>query len=178
MVAYGVALPGLIASGTIFCHVSAKYIFVRILRDSGHLQRNTVVHWFTWLAAVASVTVLAFIFAEVIPIFNYILSLTGGVCFAPLAMILPGWLWLHDHGHYCRGSWWRIVLYALHWGMIGVGLLFLVGSTYGVVLQINTAYHNGTIGMRALVFPCHPIPSRRHLSLLTPLSRVRFLVCR
>lgn len=62
-------------------------------------------------------------------------------------MILPGWCWLYDHGHYYRGNLRQMVLYWLHWGMIAVGLLFLVGATYGVVLQINTAYHNGTIGM-------------------------------
>lgn len=154
-------MPGLIASGCIFCHVrlpvpesitinhsqvSAKYIFVRILRKSEHLQKGTLVHWAVWLGSVAFVTVLAFIFAEVIPIFNYILALTGSVCFAPLAMILPGWFWLYDHGHYWRGNLGKKIQYILHWGMIPVGLLFLVGATYGVVLEINQAYHSGGIG--------------------------------
>ena len=120
---------------------------MRILRESPHLQKNTVVHWTTWLGSVASVAILAFIFAEVIPIFNYILSLTGSVCFAPLAIVLPGWLFLYDHGHYRHGSLWKMTQYWLHWGMIMVGLFFLVGATYGVVLEINDAYANGTIGM-------------------------------
>lgn len=123
---------------------------------------NTFAHWATWLGSVAFVAILAFIFAEVIPIFNYILSLTGSVCFAPIAMILPGWLWLYDHGHYSRGNVWRMTQHWLHWGMIAVGLFFLVGATYGVVLEINTAYKNGTIGMMFQMFQ-----SCLHIVLLT-----------
>lgn len=104
-------------------------------------------HWAAWLGSVASVAILAFIFAEVIPIFNYILALTGSVCFAPLAMVLPGWFWLYDHGHYSRGDLGRKILYGFHLGMIAVGLLFLVGATYGVVIEISAAYHNGAVGM-------------------------------
>jgi len=29
--------------------VAAKYLFVRILRNTGHLQANTLIHWGTWL---------------------------------------------------------------------------------------------------------------------------------
>jgi hypothetical protein len=67
--AYGVGLIGLIVSACLYLHVScfflivqltsvkaanaiqvaAKYLFVRILRDSRHLQQNTVLHWGTWL---------------------------------------------------------------------------------------------------------------------------------
>lgn len=49
MVAYGIGMIGLIASAVIYLHVAAKYMFVRILRNSPHLQANTVVHWSTWL---------------------------------------------------------------------------------------------------------------------------------
>ncbi|KAF7587984.1 hypothetical protein BBP40_006461 [Aspergillus hancockii] len=44
-VSYGIALPGLIVSGSLYVHVAAKYLFVRILRHSRHLQANTPVHW-------------------------------------------------------------------------------------------------------------------------------------
>ena len=126
--------------------VSSKYVFVRILRNSVHLQRDTPVHWGCWLGAVSTIVALAFVVAEVIPIFSYVLSLVGSVCYAPLAIILPGWLWLHDHGHYLRGPSHRIIIYCLHWLMLPLGGLFLVGATYGVVLQINEAYVDGDIG--------------------------------
>ena len=49
MVAYGIALPGLLASSVTYLHVAAKYTFVRILRNSRHLQANTFTHWGVWL---------------------------------------------------------------------------------------------------------------------------------
>lgn len=62
-------------------------------------------------------------------------------------MILPGWLWLYDHGHYRKGGVVQKVVYLLHWGMILLGLFFLVGATYAVIIQIIDAYATGTIGM-------------------------------
>lgn len=100
-----------------------------------------------WLGSVCTIVALAFVFAEVIPIFSYVLSLVGSVCYAPLAMMLPGWLWLYDHGHWKRGPFHRIIVYYLHWLMIAMGWLFFVGATYGVVLQIKEAYADGTVGM-------------------------------
>ncbi|KAH8810727.1 transmembrane amino acid transporter protein-domain-containing protein [Xylogone sp. PMI_703] len=146
MVAYGIALIGLVVSACIYLHVSAKYIFVRVLRNSRHLQSNTFVHWATWISCIIGLAAISFIFAEAIPIFNYLNALTGSICFAPLAMMLPGWLWLYDHGHYRKGSATQQIIYWLHWAMIGLGVFFLVGATYGVILQINQAYADGTIG--------------------------------
>lgn len=48
-VCYGLALPSLLASSTLFTHFSAKYIFIRILRGSPHLSANTVKHWVAWM---------------------------------------------------------------------------------------------------------------------------------
>lgn len=49
MVAYAIALIGLLASAVVYLHIAAKYLFVRILRNSAHLQSNSVVHWTVWL---------------------------------------------------------------------------------------------------------------------------------
>ncbi|GFG26867.1 N amino acid transport system protein [Aspergillus udagawae] len=146
MVSYGVALIGLVVSGTLYLHIGAKYVFVRILGNSRHLQANTVVHWGTWFASTIVLGALAFILAEAIPIFNYLIALVGSVCFAPLAMSLPGWLWLYDHGHYRKGTLIQRVAYLLHCGLVALGLFFLVGATYGVVVQIVDAYNSGAIG--------------------------------
>jgi hypothetical protein len=51
-ITYGIAFIGLIVSGCIYLRLAAKDIFVRILRNSQHLQSNTFAHWATWLAAV------------------------------------------------------------------------------------------------------------------------------
>ncbi|KAJ5234583.1 uncharacterized protein N7469_003751 [Penicillium citrinum] len=146
MVSYGVALLGLIVTSVIYLHIGAKYLFVRILGKTRHLQSNTITHWATWFACTIILGAIAFVFAEAIPIFNYLIALVGSVCFAPLAISLPGLLWLHDHGHYLKGSILQKIKFMLHIGMVLLGIFFLVGATYGVVIQIKAAYADGTIG--------------------------------
>lgn len=82
---------------------------------------------------------LAFILAEVIPVFNQVLSLTGSVCFGPIAMILPGWVWYVGHWHYRHGTLWQKTQWASHWFLILLGCLYLGGGTYGTVLEIIQA---------------------------------------
>lgn len=103
-------------------------------------------HWGTWFACTIVLGAISFILAEAIPIFNYLIALVGSVCFAPLAMSLPGILWLHDHGHYVKGSFVQKIKVLLHVGMVLLGIFFLVGATYGVVIEINGAYASGSIG--------------------------------
>lgn len=144
-VSYGVGLIGLCVSGALFIHVSAKYVFVRILRNSKHLQSNSLVHWGTWLGSVASMSIISFLIASGVPIFNYLLSLAGSVAFAPLALGLPGWLWIYDHAEYWRGSWWQRVMYGLHVILILISIFLTIGGTYGVIVQILDAYREGLI---------------------------------
>jgi hypothetical protein len=144
-VAYGIALPGLIISGCLYVHVAAKYLFVRILRNSRHLQSNTMVHWGTWLSCTLGMAAISFVLACAIPIFNYVLALVGSLCFAPLAISLPGWLWLYGHGEYLKGGLWRQMIYGLHILLVLLGVFMTVGGTYGVIVQINEAYADGSI---------------------------------
>ena len=124
---------------------------MRILGKTRHLQANTAVHWATWMGCTISLGAISFILAEAIPIFNYLIALVGSVCFAPLAICLPGFLWLHSNGHYRRGTLMQKTIYLLHWGMVLLGVFFLVGATYGVVIQIIDAYATGAIGTRAIL---------------------------
>lgn len=145
-VSYGVGLIGLAVSGCLYLHVAAKYVFVRILRDSPHLQRNSLIHWGTWLSCTTILGAVAFILAEAIPIFSYLIALTGSICFAPMAICLPGWLWLHDHGDWKRGGVVKMLAYWGHWLLILIGAFTCVGGTYGVIKQIQVAYSDGMIG--------------------------------
>ncbi|KAH8423529.1 putative neutral amino acid permease [Aspergillus melleus] len=150
-VAYGIALPGLIVSGSLYVHVAAKYLFVRILRNSKHLQSNSLTHWGTWLSCTISLSAISFVLASAIPIFTYVLALVGSLFFAPLAISLPGWLWLYSHDHYRRGGVMRKVVYSLHVGLVLLGAFMAVGGTYGVIVQIMDAYKSGKIDK---VFSC------------------------
>jgi hypothetical protein len=145
-VAYGVGLIGLLVSACLYIHVAAKYLFVRILRNSQHLQKNSVVHWSVWLGCTLVMSVVAFLLASGIPIFNYLLALAGSLTFAPLALGLPGYLWIYDHQHYRKGAWWQVMAYWLNWLMILLAVFLTVGGTYGTVQSIIDAYASGKIG--------------------------------
>lgn len=144
--AYAIGFIGLAVSGCLYLHVAAKYCFVRILRNSKHLQSNTMVHWGTWLGLTISLCAIAFILAEAIPIFNYLIAITGSVCFAPLAISLPGYLWLYDHASWRRGGIAKQIAYVLHICMVLLGGFLCVGGTYGVVIAIKEAYASGLVG--------------------------------
>jgi hypothetical protein len=150
-VTYGIGLIGLIVSACLYLHVAAKYLFVRILRNSQHLQKNTVVHWGTWLSCTIGLGTISFILAEAVPIFNYLIALTGSVCFAPLAIALPGCLWLYDFWHYKKGTFVQKMLFGLHCFLPLLGAFICVGGTYAVVQEIIDAYANGTIGELKIV---------------------------
>lgn len=132
-------------------HVSAKSIFVRILRNSRHLQANTLVHWGTWMGCTIILSVIAFLIASAVPIFNYILGLAGSLGFAPIALILPAWIWLYDHGDWRTASPAKAAAYYLHWLMALIGCFMCVGGTYGIIQSVVDAYAEGTVGS---VFSC------------------------
>lgn len=89
---------------------------------------------------------MSFVLAEAIPIFNYLLALTASLCFAPLALVMPAWFWLYDHGAWRMGSIGRQARYWAHWFIVLLGMFFLVGGTYGTVTLIIDAYAAGAIG--------------------------------
>ncbi|KAG5662367.1 hypothetical protein KAF25_004785 [Fusarium avenaceum] len=96
-IAYGLALPGLIAGATINAHVTGKYAFVRILRGSKHLTANTFVHWATWLGLTFTTAFVAYIIASAIPVFGSLVSLVGALL-GTLQTFQPyGCFWLYDN---------------------------------------------------------------------------------
>lgn len=145
-VAYGVGIIGLCVSACLYVHIGSKYLFVRVLRNSPHLQLNSVIHWATWFSITAGVSAVSFVVASGIPIFNYILALAGSLCFAPLAISLPAYLWLHDHRDWRAGGYLKTAAWTWNAFLILVGAFMTVGATYGVIQEIINAYADGTIG--------------------------------
>ncbi|KAK6853035.1 Amino acid transporter- transmembrane [Apiospora arundinis] len=145
-ISYGIALVGLIASGAINQHIAAKYVFVRVLRNSRHLQSNTMTHWVTWVGITVTIGGIAFILAESITIFNYILALAGSICFAPMALIMPGFLYLHDFAAYRKGTLLQKAKWILHICLILLGIFVTICGTYATIVSIKEAYNNGEIG--------------------------------
>ncbi|KAH7006674.1 transmembrane amino acid transporter protein-domain-containing protein [Fusarium venenatum] len=150
-IAYGVSLPGLILGVGIYQHVAAKYAFVRILRDSKHLQANSFTHWATWLGINFTLGAAAFIVAEAIPIMNYLLGLAGAICVAPFSLVFPALLWMHDFKRYKTGTTLQKVKYGFHILIIIFGLYMLVAGVYSVGVLIKEAFDTAAI---AKVFDC------------------------
>ncbi|KAB8218543.1 transmembrane amino acid transporter protein-domain-containing protein [Aspergillus novoparasiticus] len=97
-VAYGIALPGLIASTVIVFHqqwFSSKYIFIRILRGSEHLTANTFKHWATWLSCTFAITVSSYLIASGIPIFSNLVALIGALPGIFMSFQPMGGMWLY-----------------------------------------------------------------------------------
>lgn len=128
-VSYGIALPGLVIGVGIYQHVAAKLIFVRVLRNSRHLQTNSLTHWVTWLGSNLILGILGFIIAEAVPILNYLLGLAGSLCFAPFSLIFPALLWMYDFRGHMRGTAAQKTIFAAHIFIVLVGLFMVIGGT-------------------------------------------------
>jgi hypothetical protein len=101
-VAYGIALPGLWISATLCQHVghpiidvsvsadriqlAAKYLFVRLLRGTTHLQGRTKTHWATWIGSTVGCGVFAFVICGAVPFFGSLIGLIGAIAYAPMAV--------------------------------------------------------------------------------------------
>ncbi|RSL65768.1 hypothetical protein CEP51_012939 [Fusarium floridanum] len=139
-VCYGFTLPGLLVTAMIVTHVPAKYLFVRILRGSKHLNSNTLVHWGTWLGCTGGITIIAYIIASAIPVFGGLVSLIGALlgtfmCFQPY-----GCMWLYDNwSRKDRDLRWHLMVC---WSTFVVvsGTFCMVAGTYGSVVGIMDSY--------------------------------------
>ncbi|KAM0389962.1 hypothetical protein ACHAQC_007949 [Fusarium culmorum] len=138
-VCYGFALPGLLVTAMIVTHIPAKYIFLRILRGSEHLHRNSLIHWGTWLGCTGGITVTAYIIASAIPIFGSLVALIGStfgtlLCFQPY-----GFMWLFDNfNRKDRDKRWKFMV---GWSVFVIlaGTLIMILGTWGTALEIRDA---------------------------------------
>ncbi|KAI7778975.1 hypothetical protein LA080_001492 [Diaporthe eres] len=141
-VCYGVALPGLFVSTILTTHLPAKYIFMRVLRGSRHLTTNTVTHWGTWIGCTLGTTVVAYVIASGIPVFDGLVSLVGALLGTLMSFQPMGCMWLYDN--WSQGKAERSVRWIL---MVGVsvfvitsGTFLMIAGTYGSAVGIANSY--------------------------------------
>ena len=148
-ICYGIALPGLLVSGLLFTHLPAKYVFVRLLRGSHHLSRNTVTHWVAWLGSVAFTAILSYVIASAIPFFNDLISLVGAIFGTAFCLSLEGAMYIHLVWPAYRNSELRTRWFWLAVGfnafLVLLGFFVMVGGTYASVLAIRDSFANGTV---------------------------------
>ncbi|KAF4119480.1 Transmembrane amino acid transporter protein [Geosmithia morbida] len=145
-VAYGVSIPGFVMTSTLWVHLAAKFLLVRILRNSVHLQDSTVTHWVTWLGSTIGITTAAFIIAEAVPFFSYLVGLIGSLCCAPTCLIIPAWMGLYIDWELRKLSKVKMALCGLHICTATLGFFITVVRTYTTVQSIINAYASGTVG--------------------------------
>ncbi|KAI8307416.1 transmembrane amino acid transporter protein-domain-containing protein [Colletotrichum sp. SAR11_59] len=141
-VAYGLGLAGLLVSSTLVTHLASKHVFVRILRGSRHLTANTAVHWLTWLGSTFGVTLVAYLVASGIPVFNSLISLVGALLGTFMSFQPMGCMWLYDN--WSKGKVeptlrWRLMV-AWSVFVIASGTFLMVAGTYSTILGIVDDY--------------------------------------
>ncbi|KAH7246825.1 transmembrane amino acid transporter protein-domain-containing protein [Fusarium solani] len=142
-IAYGLALPGLLAGATINAHAASKYPFIRFLRGSRHLTANTFTHWACWLSCTFTVSLSAYAIASGIPIFHALVSLVGALlgtlmCFQPM-----GCMWLYDNWSSGRSGGrtigWSVQACVAVFVVVS-GMFLTVAGTYGTVVGVIKAF--------------------------------------
>ncbi|KPM38683.1 hypothetical protein AK830_g7883 [Neonectria ditissima] len=145
-IAYGISIPGFIMTSTLWVHLAAKFLLVRLLRNSEHLQSNSITHWSTWLGSTIGITMLSFIIASAVPFFSYLIGLIGSLCCAPTCLIIPALMGLYmDKGNHAASKR-KMALCGLHLFTIILGSFITIAGTYTTVQSIINAYKSGTVG--------------------------------
>ncbi|KAJ5593885.1 amino acid transporter [Penicillium hispanicum] len=141
-ISYGFGLPGLIVTTMLVIHFPSKFIFIRLLQGSRHLTANTVIHWASWLGCTLGVTLVAYIIASAIPVFDSLVSLIGALLGTLMSFQPMGCMWLYDNwsqGRIDRSPRWMLMV-CFSGVVIASGSFLMVAGTYGSVVSIIHSY--------------------------------------
>ncbi|BGP40554.1 hypothetical protein JCM10449v2_004516 [Rhodotorula kratochvilovae] len=142
-VAFGIALPGIIFSAILFTHLPAKWIFVRVLRGSHHLNHSTKTHWVVWLSCTGGCLLFSYVIASAIPVFNGLVGLIGALPAPIITLHAEALMWLFDNrefwgtpGYRTKTKWCGVIL---NCAILVVGTFLLVAGTYGSIVGISNS---------------------------------------
>jgi amino acid permease len=141
-VAYGIVLPALIASSVLYTHMPAKYLFVRILRGTDDLSKNTKKHYIVWFSCVAGCTLFSYVIASAIPVFGGLVGLIGALLGSILCLSMESAMWFYDFFSLRKTDksfkYRALFAWAAFVGFCGI---FICGAgTYGAVEDIKIGY--------------------------------------
>ncbi|KAI7497744.1 N amino acid transport system protein [Hortaea werneckii] len=136
-IAFGVAIPVIFISGSINTTVVGRYIIQRVFPDSEIRYTNTRNGWIIWILLVLAITVVAWVIAEAIPVFNALLGLISSLFTSGFTLYFPPLFWflLLKEGKW-TSSWKNIGLSVLNMTIFLIGLLVLSSGTYASVQDI------------------------------------------
>ncbi|KAK5108906.1 hypothetical protein LTR62_007708 [Meristemomyces frigidus] len=141
---FGFVIVPTLVIGVIYANVSAKFVYFRIMGRSRHAHSNTVVGWGAWIAVMAVIWTIAFIFAEVIPSMGDFLSLLGAAfdSFFGYIFFAVAYYFLYQ-GKFFAGIG-RSIMTIVHIFVMFVGLFLLGPGLYAAVKAIMVDYAGST----------------------------------
>ena len=136
---WGVAIPTIVIAGVIYGHVAARYLFLRLFRDTKHAVRRTKLSTVSWFGITFGIWLLAMIVAESIPVFNSLLSLISALFVSWFSYGLPGifWLWMH-YGNWMNKGWKQKVRFVANVCLTLTGFLLCVLGLWASIEAIAT----------------------------------------
>ena len=138
-----VIVPTLVI-GVIYANVSAKFVYFRIMGKSRHAHSNTVIGWGVWVAVMACIWVIAFIFSEVVPSMGDFLSLLGATFDSFFGFIYFAVAYWHLYKGNFFASAGRSIMTVIHVFVMFCGLFLLGPGLYAAVKAIISDYSGGT----------------------------------
>ncbi|KAG9858974.1 putative amino acid transporter, partial [Aureobasidium melanogenum] len=138
-----VIVPTLVI-GVIYANVSAKFVYHRIMGKSRHAHSNTVIGWGVWVAVMAGIWAIAFIFSEVVPSMGDFLSLLGAAFDSFFGFIFFAVAYWQMYSGKLFSSASRSVMTLIHVFVMICGLFLLGPGLYAAVEAIISDYSGGT----------------------------------
>lgn len=140
-IVFGVALPVIFISGSINLTVAGRYVHGRLFSNSVARYVNTLSGWISWLVVLLVITILSFIAAETIPIFNDLLGICSSLFVSGFSFYLPPVMW------FCllkKGNWYSKtnIKHALMSALcFTFGIFVLACGTYASIVDIVSPKH-------------------------------------
>ncbi|KAL9100715.1 MAG: hypothetical protein Q9163_003941 [Psora crenata] len=147
--AYGIAIPYFLISGSLYSHTAAKALFVRFFRHSKHLYSRTLLGGSVWMFLVVLMNVAAFVLAVGVPTFDALINITASLFASWYTYGIVGVFWLYDAWVDDRkmAAWrQRWLMTGLSVGTVLAGGFICVIGVYISVQQIMDAYASGQVG--------------------------------
>ncbi|PLB33737.1 amino acid transporter [Aspergillus candidus] len=121
-VAYGIALPTIIIGGVVNGHVAAKYVYVRLFRNSDRMHKTDLLAMGTWVGIAFVLWVVAWVVAMAIPVFNELLSLIASLFASWFTFGFTGLFWLYINRDQLFATPAKIAMTVINTIIIGIGL--------------------------------------------------------
>lgn len=151
-VAFGVAIPVIFISGSINSTVALRYLHGRFWKHSVIRYLKTSAGWAAWLVEVVIFTVIAWVIAEAIPIFNDLLALASALFVSGFSFWIPGIMWfmvLVKGNPFSRSNLPTTLLAIL---AFIIGAVTLVAGTYATIVDIVRSRSSFLTSLHLLTF--------------------------